>query len=176
MMSASPSPDAAATAPRRNVAYARVWTAQRAPILPGDLADALYGRGFMPGFTDPEGTSAAVSEAGLADIRFEPGGVGYRIVSLTSARGRGCRVTVDEATETDLPDDYQARRAVSRPRLVYTLDAGGPSNSDRNLCENIAEALLLMTSGVVLIGGLGTKGNKPHLHTSSWVGTIKAIT
>src|SRR5204863_5765713 len=44
--------DAAAERPR-NVAYARVWTAQRVPVLPADLADALYGRGFMPGFTDP---------------------------------------------------------------------------------------------------------------------------
>jgi hypothetical protein len=129
----------------------------------------------MPGFTDPDGAAATVTEAGLADARFELGGAGYRIVSLTSGRGNGCLVAVRAATDVDLPDDYVARRAVPHPHLVYAVEAGGPSNSDRNLCENIAEALLLMTGGLVQIGGLGTKGNKPVLYTSSWVGTIKAM-
>jgi hypothetical protein len=130
----------------------------------------------MPGVTDADGVGAPVTDAGLAGLRFEPGGAAYRIVSLTSGRGNGCRVAVREAAETDLPDDYLARRAVPQPRLVYVVEAGGPSNSDRNLCENVAEALLLMTGGLVQIGGLGTKGNKPVLHTSSWVGSIKATT
>jgi hypothetical protein len=169
----APSGDTVAERPR-NVAYARVWTAQREPVLPADLADALYGRGFMPGVTDPEGVAAPVAEAGLADARFEPGGAGFRVISLTSSRGAGCRVAVKTASEADLPDDYRARRAVPRPHLVYELEAGGPSHSDRNLCENIAEALLLMTGGLVEIGGLGTKGNRPVLHSSSWIGAIKA--
>jgi len=168
-----PSGDAAAERPR-NIAYARVWTAQREPVLPADLADALYGRGFMPGFTDPEGIAAPVAEAGLADARFAPGGDGFRVISLTSSRGAGCCVAVNTASEADLPDDYRARRAVPRPRLVYVLEAGGPSHSDRNLCENLAEALLLMTGGLVEIGGLGTKGNRLVLYSSSWIGAIKA--
>jgi hypothetical protein len=41
------------------------------------------------------------------------------------------------------------------------VDAGGPGNSDRALCENIAETIMLLTGGLVEIGGLGVKGNRP---------------
>lgn len=158
----------------RNLAYARVWTAQTEPVLPADLYDALYGRGFMPGFADPEYTKAPLADAGLADARFVPGEDGYRVISLTSSRGNGCRISVETSDGSDLPDDPIARRNVPRPRLVYILVSGGPSNSDRGLCENIAESLMLMTNGVVEIGGLGTKGNRPNLYSSAWLNAIKA--
>lgn len=158
----------------RGVAHARVWTAKREPILPADLSDALYGRGFMPGFGDPEGLKPVFAEAGLADARFDLSDDGYRVVSLTSSRGDGCRIWVRPSDRLDLPDDYLARRAVPNPRIVYHVAASGPSNSDRNLCENVAEALMLMSGGVVEIGGLGTKGNRSVLHHTTWIGAIKA--
>ncbi|MDX1935145.1 MAG: hypothetical protein SFU56_21310 [Capsulimonadales bacterium] len=161
--------------PSRNVAYARVWTAAATPVLPADLAENLYGRGFMPGFTDPEGKNAPLMEAGLAEAVFAVGSDGYRVVNLTSSRGEGCRVSVHPSEAGDLPDDYLARRTVPRPRLCYIVTAGGPAHSDRNLCENIAEALMLMTNGLTEIGGLGMKGNRPTLHNSSWVGSIKTV-
>jgi hypothetical protein len=159
----------------RGVAYARVFTGQREPIHPADLSEALYGRGFLPGFTDPEAKTPPLADAGLADARFTPGSEGYRILSMTSSRGNGCTIRVDDCTEADLPDEYLARRAVPRPRLVYLIEAGGLSHSDRNLCENMAEALMLQTNGLVVIGGLGVKGNRPRLYTTSWIGSIKAM-
>ncbi len=159
----------------RGIAYARVFTGQREPIQPADLSDALYGRGFLPGFTNLEATIPPMADAGLADVRFTIGGDGYRILSMTSSRGNGCTIRVDACTEADLPDEYLARRAVSRPRLVYLIEAGGPSHSDRNLCENIAETMMLTTNGLVIIGGLGVKGNRPRLYTTSWIGAIKAM-
>lgn len=157
----------------RGVAYAFIWTTQPDPVLPADLADALVARGFIPGFTNDAATDAPLSEAGLADARLAINGASYRIVSLSSSRGLGCRVAIQSSDESDLPDDYLARRAVRRPRLVYVLEAGGPGNSDRTLCENLAESLLMATSGVVQIGGLGTKGNRPVLHTTAWLGSIR---
>jgi hypothetical protein len=159
--------------PGRGIAIARVWTTQRDPLLPADISDLLYGRGFMPGFSDPEGRTPALAEVGLADARFGLEDDGYRVISLTSSKGGGCRVWVRSASREDLPDDYIARRTVPNPRLVYFLEAGGPGNSDRNLCENIAEALMIETGGLVEIRGLGTKGNKPVLHHTSWLGGIK---
>ena len=157
----------------RGVAYARVFTTHAAPALPADLADALTARGFVPGFTDPDGKTAPLSEAGLADARFVPDAPGFRVISLSSSRGFGCRVAVETASAADLPDNYQARRAVSKPRLVYRLEAGGPGNSDRNLAENIAEALMTLTNGAVEIGGLGVKGNRPVVHTTRWLGALR---
>ena len=160
----------------RNLGYARIWTNQSEPITPALLADALGGRGFIPGVTDAKSETAALSEAGLADATFTVGDVnGWRVVSLASSKGEGCLVRVQSATEADLPDDYLARRSVRRPRLVYLVEAGGPGNSDRTLCENIAECLLLLTDGVVEIGGLGTKGNRAQIHSSAWLNKIKAI-
>lgn len=158
----------------RGVARARCWTSRREPILPADLSDSLYSRGFMPGFSDPEGKNAALADAGLADATFDTESDGYRIINLTSSRGLGCRVWVRETDKTDLPDDYIARRSVPNPRLVYYVEAGGPSNSDRNLCENVAEALLVINGGLVEIAGLGTKGNRPTLRHTTWIGEIKA--
>ena len=159
----------------RGVAYARVWTTNAEPVIPAALADELYARGFVPAVGDAEGKQVPSADTGLADLRFVPGEPGLRFVNLGSARGGGCRVFVTPADASTLPDDYLARRAVARPRLVYGIEASGPSNSDRNLCENIAEALLLMTNGLVEIGGLGTKGNRAVLHTSTWIGAIKAM-
>lgn len=159
---------------KRGIPYAHVFTTQSNPVLPADLADALTARGFVPGFTDTESASAPLSEAGLAEARFIVGEPGFRVLSLSSSRGFGCRITVQPATAEDLPDDYQARRAVPKPRLVYVLEAGGPGNSDRNLCENIAEALMVLTNGVVEIGGLGVKGNRPVVHATRWLGTVRA--
>jgi hypothetical protein len=158
----------------RGVAFARIFTTRREPVTPADIAEALYGRGFVPGVTDAAASCPALAEAGLAGVRFVLGDPGYRFLSMSSARGNGCTVSIAEATVADLPDDYIARRTVPRPRLVYLLDAGGPSNSDRNLCEHIAESLLLITDGLAEIGGLGTKGNRPVLHNSSWLNKIKA--
>jgi len=158
----------------RGVPYARIFTAQGTPVLPADLADALTGRGFVPGFTDPAGKTAPLHEAGLADARLVAGEEGYRIISLSSSRGNGCRIAVRETQTADLPDDYMARRTVPRPKLVYLLLAGGPGNSDRNLCENIAEALLLMTSGLVEIAGRGVRGgNRSTLYNSFWLGSMR---
>lgn len=159
---------------KRGVPYARVWTMQGTPVAPADLDDALTGRGFLPGFTNPDGTSAPLSEVGLAEARFVVGEPGFRVVSLSSSRGNGCEVAVQTATVDDLPDDYQARRAVPKPRLVYVLEAGGPGNSDRNLCENLAEVLMVLANGAVEIGGLGVKGNRPVLRTTRWLGTVKS--
>jgi hypothetical protein len=170
---AVPAEQPAAPERPRGVPYARIFTTRAAPVLPSELADALTDRGFVPGFTDPEGAGAPLSEAGLGEARFTPGEPGFRVISLSSSRGFGCQIAVEEATAADLPDDPVARRAVPRPRLVYVLEGGGPGNSDRNLCENLAEALMLMTNGVVWIGGLGVKGNRPVVHATSWLGTIK---
>jgi hypothetical protein len=159
---------------KRGVPYARVFTAQSEPILPAVLADALEGRGFVPGFTDPAGETPALQDAGLADARFTVGGEGYRIVSLSSSRGEGCQIMVRATSADQLPDDYLARRTVPKPKLVYLLRGGGLSNSDRNLAENIAEALLLLTNGLVEIGGRGVKGgNRTTLYDSFWLGSIR---
>ena len=158
----------------RNKAYARIWTTQREAWTPAELSDALYSRGFLPSF-EPVSGGGTMTEAGLADARFVPGDSGYRVFSMTSSKGEGCIVGVDTTTVDDMPEDYLARRAVPKPRLVYIIQAGGPSNSDRTLCENIAEAIMMATSGVVQIGGLGTKGNRPSIHASSWIGAIKAM-
>jgi hypothetical protein len=56
---------------------------------------------------------------------------------------------------------------------MYHLEAAGPSNSDRNLTEGLAETLMILTNGAVEIGGLGTKGNRPVVHTSRWLGAVR---
>lgn len=169
------SPAIAPTERPRNIAYAHVWTAQREPIGVAVLMDELYGRGFLPGVTDIAGEQPPLTDAGLADARFTVDGEGLRVISQQSSKGRGCVVSIRTSSAADLPDDYLARRAVPRPRLCYTIEAGGPSHTDRNLCENIAEALMLMTDGVVEIGGLGTKGNRPTLHKSTWIGKLRTV-
>jgi len=166
---------AAATERPRNIAYARVWTARAEPVEVAALADELYARGFVPGVTDPDAKTAALNGAGLADARFTVDGEGFRFVSLSSGKGRGCLVTVHTSNAADLPDDRLARRTVPRPKLRYVVEAGGPAHSDRNLCENVAEALMVMCDGLVELGGLGTKGNRPNLYKSRWVGDVHAV-
>lgn len=155
----------------RGVAFARVWTHEPVPTTPALLADLLTERGFVPGVADAEGTIHA--ETGLAQAQFTLGGEPWRFFSLSSSKGAGCTVQIASPETEPMPDDYVAKRAVRHPRLVYIILAGGPSNSDRNLCENLAEAILVELNGAVEIAGRGTKGNKPSVYTSPWIGDIK---
>ncbi len=169
-------PDAAAAARParpRNIPYARIWTHQAAPLSLSDIEVALTDRGFVPGFSDPDNTTSPLSEAGLAEANLETGAPGYRVISLSSSRGGGCRIFVTAADSQTPPDEYLAKRAVPKPRLVYHLEAAGPSNSDRNLTEGLAETLMILTNGAVEIGGLGTKGNRSVVHTSRWLGAVR---
>lgn len=157
---------------RRNTAFARVWTLQAEPVLPAELADDLTARGFVPGVTEPAGESGAKVAAGLAEWRFTVGGDGFRFESLSSSRGDGAIVRVVTMDDDNPPPPLgQLRHYARRGKLVYLVDAMGPSNSDRNLCENLAEALLERCDGVVEIGGRGVKGNRPTVYTSHWLHT-----
>lgn len=155
----------------RGVAIAHVWTHATAPLTPAELADFLSERGFVPGVADESGTIHA--DTGLAEARFVIGGSAWSFLSLSSSKGNGCTVTALSADAEPMPDDYILKRAVRKSRLVYRVIAGGPSNSDRNLCENLAEALLVAQNGAVQIAGRGTKGNKPVNYTNPWIGEIK---
>lgn len=155
----------------RGVAVAHVWTHATAPLTPAELADFLSERGFVPGVADESGTIHA--DTGLAEARFEIDGPAWGFLSLSSSKGNGCTVTALSADAEPMPDDYILKRAVRKARLVYRVIAGGPSNSDRNLCENLAEALLVAQNGAVQIAGRGTKGNKPANYTNPWIGEIK---
>ena len=155
----------------RGVAIAHVWTHATEPLTPAELADFLTERGFVPGVLDEAGTIHA--ETGLAEAHFSVDGPVWRFFSLSSSKGDGCTVTLHSADSEPMPDDYLLKRAVRKPRLVYRLIAGGPSNSDRNLCENLAEAILVAQNGAVQIAGRGVKGNKPTNYTNPWIGEIK---
>lgn len=155
----------------RGVAIAHIWTTAAEPLSPAELADLLTERGFVPGVADAAGEVHAGT--GLASARFDVGGDAWSFLSLSSSKGNGCTVSIVTAETTPLPDDYLLKRAVRKPKLVYVVQAGGPSNSDRNLCENIAEALLVAQNGAVQISGRGTKGNKPVSYTNPWIGEIK---
>jgi hypothetical protein len=156
------------------VPYARIWTQRGEPLALADLADALTDRGFVAGFSDPHAQSAPLTDAGLAEARFVPGDRGYLVVSSLRAGAAAAAFCRGEprrprAGRRRLPD--QARRAAAPPDLSGR--GRGPSNSDRNLAENIAEALMVLTNGAVEIGGLGTKGNKPVGHTNHWLGSLR---
>jgi hypothetical protein len=156
---------------RRNTAVARVWTAAKDPLVPAELADDLAGRGFVPGVTDAEFNEAAKVASGLADLQLTVDGPALRFVSLSSSRGNGVRlslVTLDERNPA--PNHPTARPIARRGGWVYVIEALGPGNSDRNLCENLAEAVMERTGGVVEISGRGVKGNRPTLYTSPWLG------
>lgn len=156
---------------RRNSAVARIWTTHKEPILPADLADDLTGRGFVPGVTDAAGTEPARSATGLAEMRLTVDGVGVRFLSLSSSRGDGAVVRVETHDELrPLPNHPAARPISRRGGVVYVVEAQGPSNSDRNLCENLAEAIMERVDGLVEIGGRGTKGNRPAVYVSPWLG------
>ena len=157
---------------RRNIAFARVWSVQAEAVLPAELAEDLTDRGFVPGVSDVAVTSAPMNEAGLGLARFEVGGEPLRFLSLSSSRGDGCTIAVRAASDAD-PVPPRAQAAVRRPRLVYVIEASGPAHSDRNLCENLAEALLVRTGGLAEVGGRGVKGNRPELYQSRWIGKIK---
>ena len=155
---------------RRNTAMARVWTLQAEAVLPAELADDLTGRGFVPGVTDEAAQEGSRNGAGLADLRFTVGGPGLRFVSLASSRGDGVVVRVVPMDEDNPPPEVPTlRHYARRGKLVYWIEALGPSNSDRTLCENVAEALLERTGGVVEIAGRGTRGNKPTVYSSAWL-------
>lgn len=158
---------------KRNVAFARVWTVQSEAVVPADLADDLTDRGFVPGVIDIAGEGALMNEVGLADARLTPEGDGLRFVSLSSSKGGGCTVKVKNATDEHDPVPPEGRNAVRHPRLVYLVEAAGQAHSDRNLCENLAEALLVRTGGLAEVGGRGVKGNKPTLYRNRWLGQIK---
>jgi hypothetical protein len=158
----------------RNVAYARVWTGDTKPVEVVTLCDALADRGFIPGVTDAQSVHTPTSETGWGDYALTLGGDALRFVSLSSSRGNGATVRLVPIAEEPMPDDRILQRAVRHPQMVYLIEAGGPSNSDRNLCENLAEALMLATHGGVEIGGRGVKGNKPVRYTRCWLGQVKA--
>ncbi len=158
---------------KRNIAFARVWTVHPEPILPADLADDLTDRGFVPGTIDVNGEGALMNEVGLADARLVEDGEGLRFVSLSSSKGGGCVVRVKTATDEADPVPPTGRNAVRHPRLVYYVEAAGPAHSDRNLCENLAEALLVRTGGLAEVVGRGVKGNKPTMYRNRWLGQIK---
>jgi hypothetical protein len=158
---------------KRNIAFARVWTVQTEPILPGDLADDLTDRGFVPGTIDVNGEGALMNEVGLADARLIPDHEGLRFVSLSSSKGGGCVVRIKTATEEADPVPPTGRNAVRHPRLVYYVEAASAAHSDRNLCENLAEALLVRTGGLAEVVGRGVKGNKPTMYRNRWLGQIK---
>ncbi len=156
---------------KRNTAMALVWTTHREPLAPADLADDLTGRGFVPGVTDADATHGALSEAGLADVTWQLEGPALRFVSLSSSRGQGVAVRLEEAdARHPVPDHPAARPVGRRGGVVYVIEALGPGNSDRNLCENLAEAVMERVDGVVEIKGRGVKGNRPVVYVSPWLG------
>ena len=156
---------------RRNTAYARIWTLDSTPIVPADLAEDLAGRGFVPGITDAEFEQAARNAEGLADVELQVDGPALRFVSLSSSRGNGVRLSFVRMDEDHVPPDHPTARPIARRGgYVYVVEALGPGNSDRNLCENLAEAIMERTGGVVEIRGRGVKGNRPAVYTSPWLG------
>lgn len=156
---------------RRNTALALVWTTHRDLVAPAELEDDLTGRGFVPGITDADATQGARNAAGLADWAWEVEGSALRFLSLSSSRGQGVQVRVEEADARHPAPDHPAARPVARRGgVVYVIEALGPGNSDRNLCENLAEAIMLRVDGVVEIKGRGVKGNRPTVYVSPWLG------
>lgn len=156
---------------RRNSAVARIWTSHKETVLPADLADDLTGRGFVPGVADADLSQAPLNGAGLAEVRLVVDGPPVRFLSLSSSRGDGVSVKVETLDPIQpAPNHPAARPIVRRGGVVYVVEALGPSNSDRNLCENLAEAIMERVDGVVEISGRGTKGNRPSVYVSPWLG------
>jgi hypothetical protein len=99
------------------------------------------------------------------------GGPGYHLASLSSSKGQGATVTVNEfAAGSELPGHQFGRTLSRRGGIIYSIEAHGPSNSDRALCENLAEAIMEAVDGLVEISGRGQRGNKPSTYTSRWLG------
>jgi hypothetical protein len=155
----------------RNTAKASVWTLQTELLTPQHLVDALIDRGFLPGIT-PVGQEDETQAGSTSDLwQMHHGGPGYHLASLSSSKGQGATVTVNEfAPGTELPGHQFGRTLSRRGGIVYSIVAHGPSNSDRALCENLAEAIMEAVDGLVEISGRGQRGNKPSTYTSRWLG------
>jgi len=155
----------------RNTAKASVWTLQTELLTPQHLVDALIDRGFLPGIT-PVGQEDETQAGSTSDLwQMQLGGPGYHLASLSSSKGQGATVTVNEfAPGTELPGHQFGRTLSRRGGIIYSIVAHGPSNSDRALCENLAEAIMEAVDGLVEISGRGQRGNKPSTYTSRWLG------
>lgn len=155
----------------RNTAKASVWTLQTELLTPQHLVDALIDRGFLPGIT-PVGQDDETQAGSTSDLwQMQLGGPGYHLASLSSSKGQGATVTVNEfAPGTELPGHQFGRTLSRRGGIIYSIVAHGPSNSDRALCENLAEAIMEAVDGLVEISGRGQRGNKPSTYTSRWLG------
>ena len=160
--------------PGRNIALARVWAVTAQPIVVAEICDDLFGRGFMPAVTLADGTGPLLQETGLADAHLAVGGETWRFVNLSSTKGDGCVVTLETVEGAPLDETPQLRHVARNARLMYRIESGGPSHSDRNLCENLAEILLSRTEGIVVISGRGTRGNRPMVYTRPWLGGIRS--
>jgi len=155
----------------RNTARASVWTLQTELLTPQHLVDALIDRGFLPGIT-PVGQEDETQAGSTSDMwQMELGEPGYHFASLSSSKGQGATFTVTTfAAGTELPGHQYGRTLGRRGGIVYNIEAHGPSNSDRALCENLAEAIMEAVDGLVEITGRGQRGNKPTAYTSRWLG------
>jgi hypothetical protein len=155
----------------RNTAKASVWTLQTELLTPQHLVDALIDRGFLPGIT-PVGQEDETQAGSTSDLwQMQLGGPGYHLASLSSSKGQGATVTVNEfAAGSELPGHQFGRTLSRRGGIIYSIEAHGPSNSDRALCENLAEAIMEAVDGLVEISGRGQRGNKPSTYTSRWLG------
>jgi len=155
----------------RNTAKASVWTLQTELLTPQHLVDALIDRGFLPGIT-PVGQEDETQAGSTSDLwQMQLGGPGYHLASLSSSKGKGATVTVNEfAAGSELPGHQFGRTLSRRGGIIYSIEAHGPSNSDRALCENLAEAIMEAVDGLVEISGRGQRGNKPSTYTSRWLG------
>jgi len=155
----------------RNTAKASVWTLQTELLTPQHLVDALIDRGFLPGIT-PVGQEDETQAGATSDLwQMQLGGPGYHLASLSSSKGQGATVTVNEfAAGSELPGHQFGRTLSRRGGIIYSIEAHGPSNSDRALCENLAEAIMEAVDGLVEISGRGQRGNKPSTYTSRWLG------
>jgi hypothetical protein len=155
----------------RNTARASVWTLQTELLTPQHLVDALIDRGFLPGIT-PVGQDDETQAGSTSDMwQIQVGGPGYHFASLSSSKGQGATVTVNTfAAGTELPGHQFGRTLSRRGGIVYSIEAHGPSNSDRSLCENLTEAIMEAVDGLAEISGRGQRGNKPSVYTSRWLG------
>lgn len=155
----------------RNTAKASVWTLQTELLTPQHLVDALIDRGFLPGIT-PVGQDDETQAGSTSDMwQMQVGGPGYHFASLSSSKGQGATVTVNTfEAGTELPGHQFGRTLSRRGGIVYRIEAHGPSNSDRSLCENLTEAIMEAVDGLAEISGRGQRGNKPSVYTSRWLG------
>lgn len=155
----------------RNTARASVWTLQKELITPQLLVDALIDRGFLPGIT-PVGQEMETQAGSTSDLwKMAIGADGYHFASLSSSKGQGATVSVQTfEVDAELPGHQFGRTLSRRGGVMYSVEAHSPANSDRTLCENLAEAIMEAVDGLVEVTGRGTRGNKPSTYTSRWLG------